>query len=73
MFKTVRTVLSMLTRTEYRSVVKIALNSKIFYDKIQVLSSVDFTRIENYKQTNTKDDDILTCNGEFINIKNEIF
>ncbi len=57
-FKTVRTVLSMLTRTEYRSIVKIALNSKIFNDKIKILSSIDFTRIENFKQTNMKDEDI---------------
>jgi hypothetical protein len=48
----------MLTRTDYRSVVKIALNSKNFNDKIKTLSTIDFTRIENFKQTNMKDEDI---------------
>lgn len=58
-YKTVRTVLSMLTRTHYRQDIKPILKGlHDFNYKIDALKKIDFTSIESFYQPNMKDIDV---------------
>ncbi len=58
-YKCVRTLLSMLSRTHYRSVVKPVLKGiHPFHLKINALSKIDFKTINSFNQDNTKDVDV---------------
>lgn len=58
-YKTIRTILSMLSRTHYRSTVKPILKGiHPFNLKIDALSKIDFKTIGSFNQDNTKDVDI---------------
>lgn len=58
-YKTVRTVLTMLTRTEYRTEIKPYIKGiHPFELKLKALSIIDFTKIEQFNQDNTKDIDV---------------
>jgi hypothetical protein len=57
-YKTVRTILSMLSRTHYRSTVKPILNGiHPFNLKIDAWRKIDLTTIDNFNQDNTSDVD----------------
>lgn len=57
-YKTVRTILSMLSRTHYRTIVKPILNGiHPFQLKIEALRKIDFTTIDDFNQDNTSDVD----------------
>lgn len=58
-YKAVRTILSFLSKTEYRPVVKKALNSDCFQTRIDILRDIDISTIDTFKQKNMKDIDIL--------------
>lgn len=49
--RTVRGLLSYMSRTEYRECVKKALRSSSFDEKIRVLSSIDLEKIEDFEKT----------------------
>ena len=58
-YKTVRTILAMLSRTNYRSTIKPILKGiHPFNLKINELSKIDFTTIDGFNQDNTEDVDI---------------
>ena len=58
-YKTVRTVLAVLSRTHYRTLVKPILNGcHDFNLKLDALSKIDFSTIDKFNQRNMKDVDI---------------
>lgn len=58
-YKAVRTVLTMLTRTEYRSQIRPILKGiHDFNLKLEALSKIDFVSISKFNQKNTADADI---------------
>lgn len=58
-YKAVRTVLTMLTRTEYRTQIRpIIKGIHDFELKLQALSKIDFVSLSEFGQKNTKDADI---------------
>ncbi len=58
-YKCLRTILSMLTRTNLRSQIKAVLNAwQPFQGKINILDSIDFTTITSFNQKYEKDIDI---------------
>jgi hypothetical protein len=58
-YKTVRTILAMLSRSHYRTIVKPILNScHDFYLKLDALKQIDFASIKEFNQRNMKDVDI---------------
>lgn len=66
-YKTIRTVLSMLSRTQYRTTVKPILKGvHPFQKKIDALYKIDFTTIDSFSQDNTKDVDIWKIIGFYI-------
>lgn len=73
-FKALRTICSVITRTEYRSVVKPVLNGKNIYDMIELLYQIDFTKISSFNQRNMKDEDIWKVIafyiGQYISLEN---
>ena len=76
-YKTVRTILSMLTRTHYRSIIKPISNGiHPFNLKIEALSKIDFSTINTFNQDNTTDIDIWKIIafylGQNISLQNSI-
>ncbi|POR24869.1 hypothetical protein BWK58_07505 [Flavobacterium columnare] len=58
-YKAVRTVLTMLTRTSYRSEIRPILKGiHDFNLKVEVLKKIDFENIETFNQKNTSDADV---------------
>lgn len=58
-YKTVRTILAMTTRTDYRKIVKPIINGcHDFNKKIEVLKQLDFTTIIDFNQVNMKNEDV---------------
>jgi hypothetical protein len=55
-YKTVRTILSMLSRTHYRELVKPILKGIYSFNlKVDALNNIDFTTIDTFNQDNTTD------------------
>ena len=66
-YKTVRTILSMLTRTQYRNDIKpIIKGIHDFKYKIDILSKIDFSILETFNQSNTLDIDIWKIIGFYL-------
>ncbi len=58
-YKCIRFILSCLSRTHYRPIIKSVINGQhSFVKKIDILKSIDFTKIETFNQNNTSDIDI---------------
>ncbi len=58
-YKAVRTVLTMLTRTDLRTKIKPILKGiHPFQYKLEVLKEIDFSNFNSFNQKNTKDEDI---------------
>lgn len=58
-YKTVRTILTMLTRTEYRTIVKPIVNGcHDFKMKIEAIKQIDFNTILDFNQANMKNEDV---------------
>ncbi len=58
-YKTVRTILAMTTRTDYRSIVKPIMNGcHDFNLKINILKQLDFTTILDFNQPHMKNEDV---------------
>ena len=58
-YKTLRTVLSMLSRTHYRTTVKPILKGIHHFNlKLEALQKIDFTTVDIFNQDNVKDEDI---------------
>lgn len=51
MLRTIRGILSYCSRTEHREQVKKALKNTYVFDKIQALSKIDITKIQDYEKT----------------------
>lgn len=51
MLRTIRGLLSYCSRTEHRDKVKKALKNTYVFDKIQALSKIDITKIQDYEKT----------------------
>lgn len=57
-YKTVITVLSLLTRTQYREIIKPTIGpTHDFYKKIEIFSKIDFSAISTFNQKNISDID----------------
>jgi hypothetical protein len=66
-YKTVRTILSMLSRTHYRTTVKPILKGIHPFDlKLDALEKIDFTTITEFNQDNTTDVDIWKIIGFYL-------
>lgn len=66
-YKTVRTILSMLTRTQYRNDIKpIIKGIHDFKYKVDILSKIDFTLLDTFNQSNTLDVDIWKIVGFYL-------
>lgn len=67
MYKTIRTILTSCTRTEYRSLIKPVLKGlHDFNKKLEVLAKIDFSTIKEFNQDNTKDIDIWKIIGFYL-------
>ena len=57
----------MLTRTQYRSQIKAIIKGiHPFKSKVEVLSNIDFTKIESFNQPNISDTDIWKIIGSYL-------
>ncbi len=66
-YKTVRTILSMLSRTHYRTTVKPILKGVHPFElKLEALSKINFTEISSFNQDNTSDIDIWKIIGFYL-------
>jgi hypothetical protein len=71
-YKAVRTVLTMLTRTHLRTKIKPILKGiHPFNEKMNILKAIDFTRLDTFNQKNTKDEDIWKIIAFYI-VQNEL-
>lgn len=71
-YKAVRTVLTMLTRTHLRTKIKPILKGiHPFDEKLNVLKTIDFTRLDTFNQKNTEDEDIWKIIAFYI-VQNEL-